>query len=243
MAYWHPFHKLKIYQSRWHIVATMLFILVPFAFLMAFSRVAHIQANQLSLSLAVSLWRIAIAYLISAFLGWACAVLFYRGKRATVALPVFDLLQSFPTYAALPIATLYWGPSNLTVIFFLVLAIIWPIFFSVVSSLKLIRRDWEEAVEISGLRGIDYLRYFVWPVSKPGLITGSIIGLGDGWEALVATEIIIGVKSGLGNFFQAFNQNITITALGILGFLLIIFSINKLFWLPLLEMSHRDVEE
>ena len=166
-----------------------LLVVIPFLFLLFFARISQIATSSLLYDVSISLFRLAVAYVISAVLGWFFAVAFYKGRKSSVALPVFDVLQSFPTYAALPLAVLYWGPSNFTVIFFLVLAIVWPIFFSVISSLKLIRKDWDEAVEISNLSGLSYLRLFLVPITIPGLITGSVIGLGDGWEALVATEI------------------------------------------------------
>jgi len=58
-----------------------------------------------------------------------------------------------------------WGPSSFTVVTFLVLAIIWPIFFSIISSLKLIKHDWQEVVQITGLKGFRYLRQFLLPVT------------------------------------------------------------------------------
>ncbi len=235
--------RLKIYQSRWHIFFVFLLVVIPFLFLLFFAEISQIATSTLLYDVSISLVRLIIAYLISVVLGWFFAIAFYKGKKASIALPVFDVLQSFPTYAALPLAVLYWGSSNFTVIFFLVLAIIWPIFFSIISSLKLIRKDWDEAVEISNLSGLSYLRLFLVPISIPGLITGSVIGLGDGWEALVATEIIVGIRGGLGGFFQQFSRDPRVTALGIFGLLLIIFSINKLIWLPLLEWSHRKVME
>lgn len=235
--------RVKIYRSWGHVIVTLMFLLVPLAALWFFARLSQINTHQLGSDLALSLGRMVVAYIISAVLAWLCAVAFYRGRRADVALPVFDVLQSFPTYAGLPLAVLYWGASNFTVIFFLVLAIIWPMFFSIISSLKLIRRDWDEAAHIAGLRGFKYLRYFLWPISIPGLITGSIIGLGDGWEALVATEIIVGIRPGLGGFFQAYSSSVPVTAFGVLGLLLVIFAINKLIWLPFLNRSHRLMEE
>ena len=102
------------------------------------------------------------------------------------------------------------------------------------------KREWLEAVEVSRLSGWQYIRMFLLPVSIPGLITGSVVGLGEGWEALVATEIIVQSKIGLGSFFQSHSQETMVTAFGILGFLLLIFSINKLLWLPLLEWSHHS---
>jgi len=233
----------RIYLSRRHLMATLLTVAAPFLFILFFSRWSHIASSELFSDLAISFGRLAAAYFLAAVLGWLFAVLFYRGRWAVVMLPVFDVLQSFPTFAALPLAVFFWGSSNITIIFFLIITIIWPIFFSIVSSLKLARRDWYEAVAITRLSGFRYLRSFLWPVSVPGLVTGSIVGLGEGWEALIATEIIVGVKNGLGDFFQAFSSNPRLTAFGIFGFLLLIFSINKLLWLPLLERSHKMMEE
>ncbi len=233
----------QIYNSRWHLLITIFVILVPFLYLLIFARFAHLASTKLFLDVLASLWRMVIAYLIALILAWSFAVLFYRGKGSAVALPIFDVLQSFPNSAALPIATYFWGPSNFTVIFFLTISIIWPIIFSTISSLKLIRRDWYEAVQIYGLRRFDYLKIFLFPASLNGIITGSIIGLGDGWEALAATEIIVQIQRGLGNFFGFFSHNTPMTVFGILGFLVLIFSINKLIWLPLLQWSHEKTEE
>ncbi len=234
---------IKIYKSRRHFLFTLFIVVSPFVLLLFFSRITHIAAGTLFLDLFISFWRLLVAYVIAVILAWICAVSFYKGKSAAVALPIFDVLQSFPTFAALPLATLLWGPSNSTVILFLVVTVIWPIFFSIISSLKLIKRDWEEVVDIMGVRGWRYLKDFLLPVSIPGLITGSIIGLGEGWEALVATEIIIGIQSGLGNFFQSSSSDPTVTVFGILGLLIVIFVINRLLWLPLLEWGHERTED
>ncbi|MEO8637400.1 MAG: ABC transporter permease subunit [Candidatus Taylorbacteria bacterium] len=237
------YHPFSTARSRKHIVAILGILLIPFFTLLFFSYVANITLPSVLANLSVSLWRIGIAALVSIILGWTLAVLFYKGRRGTVALPVFDLLQSFPTSAALPIAVLYLGAKGSTVIFFLILSIIWPIFFSILSSLRQLRHDWVEVVSLSGIRRFDYMRLFLIPVTTPALVTGTIIGLGDGWEALVATEIIVGTRSGLGNFFNSFGGNAEVTLLGIIVFLTVIFAINKIIWLPLLDWSHHITEE
>lgn len=235
--------QISVYQSWKHLIVTLVVVALPFLFLLWFSRFSGIAAINLFSDIGISLTRLIIAYVLSVGIAWVLAVSFYCGKRAIVALPLFDVLQSFPTFAIVPLATLTFGKTNATIIFFLFITVVWPILFSIISSIKLIKHDWEEAAEMSGLRGFDYFRYFIWPVSIPGLITGSIIGLGEGWEALVATEIIMGVPKGLGNFFDTNASQGEITVLGILGLLIIIFSINKLLWLPLLEASHHRMEE
>lgn len=233
----------RIWRSRWHIVAALVFLLLPIGYLYFLAQVTHLATSDLLVDMVSSLGRIVAAYLIAAFLGWSLAILFYRGRRGAIVLPLFDVLQSIPTFAALPLAILVLGPTNATVILFLVLAIIWPIFFSVVSSLKLIRQDWQDAAHIANLRGWNYVRLFLWPASFSGLITGTVVGLGEGWEALVATEIIVRVRTGLGTFFSAHAGSYQLTLLAMLGMLLVIFAINKLIWLPLLAYSHHQLED
>ena len=243
MATLHHRRKGLIYKSWGHVLATIGIILIPFIFIIVFANIGKLDLGMLFTDLGTSLGRLVVAYLIAVVIGWGLAVSFFRGKSADVALPVFDVLQSFPTFAVLPLATYFWGGSNVTVIFFLVITIIWPILFSIISSLKLMRSEWEEAIEIYNIRGFTYIKKFLLPVSIPGLITGTIVGLGEGWEALVATEIIAGIHSGLGPFFDSYSHNVNVTAFGVLGFLLIIFSVNKLIWLPLLEWGHKLIEE
>lgn len=243
MAYKNHKNKFKIYKKREHLIFVFFIIILPFAFLFSFSKFAHIASGKLFSDLFISSVRLFVSYIIAALLAWSAAALFYKGRRSDIALPVFDVLQSFPTFAALPIAVFFWGSSNFTIIFFLIITIVWPIFFTIISSLKMIRRDTEEAIKIYNIHGFNYFKKFLLPITVPGLITGTIIGLGEGWEALVATEIIVGVRDGLGNFFNMFSKNISITAFGILGLLIFIFSLNKLIWLPLLEWSHNKIED
>ncbi|MDB5204203.1 MAG: binding-protein dependent transport system inner rane protein [Candidatus Taylorbacteria bacterium] len=240
VRFYHPFSTSR---SRQHLLALAGILVLPLILLGGFSAFTKMNFIVLINDLGISLARMFWATIISIVLGWLFAVLFYHGRRARIALPIFDVLQSLPTSAALPVAVIYFGASNFVVIVSLIFAIIWPIFFSIISSLKLIRHDWVEAVEVSRIKGFDYLRYFLVPVSIPGLITGTIIGLGDGWEALVATEIIVHVHIGLGNFFSTVSANPTATVLGIVCLLSVIFAINKSIWLPLLERSHKIMEE
>ncbi len=236
-------HGYHVYRTWRHLAVTLAFVALPVVYFLLFTGFARIEVGPLLLDAVSSIARLFGAYAIAVTLGWLLAVTFYRGRRATVGLPVFDVLQSFPTFALLPLITLLWGGSDKTITFFMVITIIWPIFFTVVSQLKLLKQDWREASQIYGLSGWRYVRTFLWPATLPGLITGSIIGLGEGWEAIVATEIIVHARVGLGDFFQRSSGSPGLTAFGVLGLLLFIFCLNKLIWLPLLEWSHRRNED
>jgi len=232
-----------VHFRKWHIIVTLLVLIVPFVFLYFLSVASHIAPQFIFLDVGSSLARIAIAYAISAIAGFFLAVVLYKNRSSTILLPLFDVAQSFPTFAALPLAVMFWGANEFTIILFLIFTMVWPIFFTVISSLKLVHSEWEEAMEISEIKGWRYIWIFLIPASIPSLIIGSIIALGDGWEALIATEIIVGIKQGFGPFFQSFSTNPKITGFGIAGLLIIVFVVNKLIWLPLLERSHKMHEE
>ena len=232
-----------IYAKKWHVLITLAILLIPFSFFLFLAKVSNTTTTIIFTDVLTSLARIAVSYGIAVLVGFTLAVILYKHKSNVVLLPFFDVLQSFPTFAALPLAVLAWGANEVTIIFFLIFTMVWPIFFTIISSLKLIHREWEEAMEISGVTGWHYIRTFLIPASVPALITGSIIALGDAWEALIATEIIVGTSRGFGPFFKTFAANPKITAFGITGLLVLVFVINRLIWLPLLEHSHKLHEE
>ena len=236
-------HHTAIYQSRLHLLITFLFIIVPIGFLLLFAQFTSVTLKDLSVDFVTSIGRLLIAYAIAVLLAWTLALAFSTGKKSHVALPVFDVMQSFPTFALVPLAVLTFGASNFTIIFFLVVTVIWPILFSAINALKLIKKEYWEVADIYQLKGYRRLRYFLLPASVPGVVTGSIIGLGEGWEALVATEIIMHTNVGLGNFFQTHSEQGFITALGIMSLMLIIFSINRLIWTPVLLRVYHRMEE
>ncbi len=235
---------IKIYKNRWHLLSAFALILLPFLFV----------AFVLPLNLAEKLWflqqlslsalRLFAAYAISAILSIVLALFLSRGKIGNFFLPIFDVMQSFPTFAMLPLVVYWFGASNITVIIFLVVTIIWPMLFAVISSQKLVKEELEESAHVFGARGWKKLLYFDMPIIYPGFITGSIVGLGEGWEAAVGGEIIVGMKSGgLGAFFAQNSTNGHIVIFGVLALLLFIFTVNKLLWLPLLEKSHKLLAE
>ncbi len=237
------YHGMSMNRSYRHVLAGFGFILFPLVALVALSIVSHIAFPIVIAGLAASFVRLLIAFVIAVVLAWVLVVWLIRGRTESSALAFFDVMQSVPTFTVLPLAVYYFGKSELIIVLFLALTIIWPIIFSIVSSLKQAERSWGEAVKMTQIRGLDYVRYYLLPLTAPGIVTGAIIGLGDGWEALIATELLLHVNIGLGPFFERFSSNPSMTLFGVLVFLSVIFTINKFVWLPLLERSHNLIEE
>ncbi len=237
------YHHFSLNRSYKHLIVGFSIILIPLFGLFAFSVVSGIDFRTVLFDLGISMWRLFVALIISTVLAWVAVVTLVRNKTDHIALSFFDVMQSLPTFTILPIAVHFWGNNTGTIIFFLVITIIWPIIFSIVSAMKQAEKSLTEAVYISRIHGFDFVRYYLFPLTAPGIVTGAIIGLGDGWEALIATEIILEAKTGLGPFFQSFSDNSSMTLLGVLVFLSVIYTINKFIWLPLLEKSHELIEE
>ncbi|HEY5037929.1 MAG TPA: ABC transporter permease subunit, partial [bacterium] len=181
------YHHISVNREAKHLIAGFSIILIPLFLLFAFSIVSGIQFTTVLYDLGVSIGRLFISLFISVILAWVLVVLLIRGKTSSVALSFFDVMQSLPTFTILPIAVHFLGDGTGTIIFFLVITVIWPIIFSIVSSLKQAEKSLTEAVYISRIHGFDFIRYYLFPLTAPGIVTGAIIGLGDGWEALIAT--------------------------------------------------------
>lgn len=236
------YHHFSINRSLPHLAVAFAVLALPLAGLFAFSFVSGVSFTLALSDILISTWRLTVAFIFATVIAWVLVVVLIRGRTESSALAVFDVLQSLPTFTILPIAVHYFGESELTIITFLGITIIWPIIFSIVSALKQADKSWSDAVTMSRIGGWHYVRLYLFPVTAPGIVTGAIIGLGDGWEALIATELLLGTKTGLGPFFSGFADNSAVTLFGVVVFLSFVFAINKFVWLPLLDRSHRLVE-
>lgn len=235
---------LKIYKRRIHILWAFLIVLLPFIFILFIDSLTAEAKVSFIGDLLASAVRLIVAYIISLVIAVVLGVTLSRGKLGTFMLPLFDVLQSFPTFAMLPLAVATFGPSETTVIIFLIITVIWPMLFAIISSQKLIKAGWEEAATVYGAVGWKRVVYFALPIAAPGIVTGSIVGLGEGWEAVVGAEIIVGLKDhGLGNFFSSNSSAGHAVFFGVMALLLFIFALNHIIWLPLLEKSHKMLTE
>ena len=234
----HFSHGLRIYRRRWHILYLFGILILPMVFIVIAGQVSHLSAIVLTTALIESLYRLAIAYGISLLCALVLAIFLGTGRAGNFFIPVFDLLQNLPSFALIPVFVLLFGYSDLMAIIFAATSIVWPILFSLVSALRMARMDLNEAATIFGARGWSRIAHYLLPLSFPALLTGSMVGISIGWEAIIGMEII-GNYRGIGTFLNnASASNQTVLLLGIIALLLLVFSINKLIWTPLLQKTY-----
>jgi ABC-type nitrate/sulfonate/bicarbonate transport system permease component len=171
------YHHFSINRSLPHLVVAFAVLILPLAGLFVFSFVSGVSFMLALSDILISTWRLAVAFIGATVIAWVLVVLLIRGRTESTALALFDVLQSLPTFTILPIAVHYYGDSELTIIVFLGITIIWPIIFSIVSAVKQADKSWSDAVAMSRISGWQYIRLYLFPVTAPGVITGAIIDL------------------------------------------------------------------
>src|SRR3989344_7123966 len=148
-------HKVHIYRRGSQLRFTLVTSILAVGLLLLFVRLSNVSLGTLFVDLLASTYRVVIAYLISLVISVLMALIVTRNRTfEDFLLPVLDVLQSFPSFAILPIAILWFGASDVTAILFLVITILWPVLFNVVAGVKNMRGDLGEAARVFGAGGI-----------------------------------------------------------------------------------------
>lgn len=238
-------HSLHIIRKRKHVKKISIFISLLLVGLIIVLGFTTLDFKQFFLGFLESFIRVAIAYLISMVIAIGISLIVISSpKIEAISVPILDVLQSFPSFALFPLFVVWFGKTAIVTIFILIITMIWPILFTLLSAQKQIRQDLIESATAFGAKGIKYLIYVLLPLSFPAIITGSIIALGEAWEAIIAAEIIVKVP-GVGTYLAEAgnNNNSQILVIGIFLLLTILFIINKYIWLPLLNLSTKYQQE
>ena len=116
-----------------------------------------------------------------------------------------DLLETLtsafnplPAVALLPLALLWFGLGDISIIFVLVHSVLWSValnthsgFRSVSNTLRMVGRNY-------GLKGPRLILKILIPAAFPSILTGLKIGWAFAWRTLIAAELVFGVSSGKG---------------------------------------------
>lgn len=238
-------HNIKSVHKRKQALKISLVFTVLLLILIFYVGFTTLDAQRFFLGFFVSLIRVLAAYLISLIIATGLTLSVTSSERMEqITLPILDALQSFPSFAIFPLLIVWMGKNSSVTILILVIEMIWPILFTLISAKKQLQKDLVEAAYIFGARGRKFLLYVVSPLLFPAFITGSIVAWGEAWEAIIAAEIIVGVK-GVGTYLaEAANLGQThVLVVGILLLLLLLFILNKYLWVTLLNLSTKYQQE
>ncbi len=111
--------------------------------------------------------------------------------------PIMNFFQSVSGIAIFPIIVIWWGNSDKTVLAVILYTSFFPIAFSVLSGVREIPLRYLDAVRTLGASRLRVITDVLVPGALPHIATGSRLGIGFAWRAVIAGEMLAG-REGLG---------------------------------------------
>ena len=111
--------------------------------------------------------------------------------------PTLEILRPIPGIAYIPLAILFFPWEEASVAFICFVGAFFPILLNTITGVRLIDRDYFRAARCLGSRPHQIFWHVVLPGALPSISVGLALGMGIGWMASVAGEMISG-KWGLG---------------------------------------------
>ncbi|AZL76256.1 ABC transporter permease [Pseudomonas sichuanensis] len=118
-----------------------------------------------------------------------------------------SMFNPLPAIALLPLALLWFGLGDNSLIFVLVHSVLWALalntyagFLGVSETLRMAGRNY-------GLRGLRLVLHILVPAALPSILSGLKIGWAFAWRTLIAAELVFGASSGKGGLGWYIFQN------------------------------------
>jgi len=145
-----------------------------------------------------SMVRLGVGAFCGIALGIPLGILVGLSQWAHKALwPLLLFFQAIGDIAWLPILVIWFGYGLVTMTFVIVYTVIFPVVLNTVLGVRSIPINMHRAALSLGASRLHILWEVVLPGALPNIVTGLRNGLGYGWRALIAAEIIVGT-SGIG---------------------------------------------
>lgn len=135
--------------------------------------------------------RLALGLLISIVIGFCLGILLAKNKTTDETLGTLILaLQSVPSIVWLPIAIMWFGLNESSVIFIVILGATLVITINMRIGIKNVPPLYIRAAQTMGSGGLDLFARVILPASIPYAVTGIRLGWAFAWRALMAAEIL-----------------------------------------------------
>lgn len=140
----------------------------------------------------------AIAIAVGLTLG--CLIWRFRLVDDTVGF-VITALQSIPSIVWFPIAIIWFGLNDLSILFIVTIGATWTMTISATTGFKNVPLLYQRVAKTYGSSGLHFVRTVILPASVPQLISGLRIAWAFSWRALMAGELL-GAGGGLGYLLE-----------------------------------------
>ena len=157
--------------------------------------------------------RISLTVLLQ---GYALGVLLSFGLTSLavssrVGRDLLDTLTSMfnplPAIALLPLALLWFGLGQGSLVFVLIHSVLWPLALNTYAGFQGVPETLRMAGRNYGLTGLRYVLQILVPAALPAILSGLKIGWAFAWRTLIAAELVFGASSGKGGLGWYIFQN------------------------------------
>jgi len=120
------------------------------------------------------------------------------------------MFSPLPAIALLPLALIWFGLGNGSLVFILIHSVLWAVALNTHSGFRAVSQTMRMVGRNYGLRGLPYVFRILIPAAFPSILTGLKIGWAFAWRTLIAAELVFGVSSGQGGlgWFIFENRNL-----------------------------------
>lgn len=172
-------------------------VLLPGPAMVAATLAGQLASGELALHLAASLKREFSAFLLASLAIPVGIAMGWRHSIHAQLYPVLEVLRPIPPLAWIPLSILWFGLGEVQNQFIIFLGLVFPILLNTIEGVHRVDRNLIRAARSLGAGEWKVLRRVVIPAALPQIVVGVRVGLGTGWMALVAAELV-GANSGLG---------------------------------------------
>lgn len=169
-------------------------------------------AGLVSGKIIMATWSSITVLLQGYAVGLAIAAIFTAFASATrIGSDILETLTSMfnplPSIALLPLAMIWFGLGEGSIIFVLIHAVLWAVALNTHAGFKAVSPTWRMVGKNYGLSNIAYVTKILIPGAFPSILTGMKIGWAFAWRTLIAAELVFGASSGSGGLGWYIFQN------------------------------------
>ena len=194
-------------------------------------------------ALLTSLSRAGLGYAISLVLGTALGLLLARSKLADATLgSAVTGLQSLPSICWFPLALLWFGLTEKSVLFVVVMGALFAITLAVRSGVRGLPPLWLKAARMLGATGFTLWSRVLLPAILPAFLGGMRQGWAFAWRSLMAAELLSqSLKIGVGHLLSTGRDlNDIPMVLGMVGIILLLgIAVDFVVFVPLERLIAR----
>lgn len=118
-----------------------------------------------------------------------------------------SMFNPLPAIALLPLALLWFGLGENSLIFVLVHSVLWALALNTYAGFLGVNETLRMAGRNYGLRGLRLVLHILVPAALPSILSGLKIGWAFAWRTLIAAELVFGATSGKGGLGWYIFQN------------------------------------